>query len=171
MTDPFDPLLALRVLDRHDVRYVVIGGFASDLLGAPLNTNDLDICYERTAENMERLSAALRELGATLRVAGVDEDLPFVLDGKTLAAGDSFTFNTVAGALDVLGTPSGTSGFADLSARAHAVTLGSFQVLVVDLADLMRMKRASGRVKDRMHLELLSALRDEISGAEDAGES
>src|SRR4051794_36164243 len=110
MTGPFDPLLALRVLNRHGVRYVVIGGFAGDLLGAPLNTNDLDICYERTADNMERLAAALKELGATLRVAGVDEDLPFILDAKTLAAGDSFTFETEAGALDVLGTPSGTSG-------------------------------------------------------------
>jgi hypothetical protein len=63
----------------------------------------------------------------------------------------------------VLGTPSGTAGFTDLSARAHAVTIDDLQVLVVDMGDLMRMKRASGRVKDRMHLEVLSALRDEIS--------
>jgi hypothetical protein len=169
VTDPFDPLLALRVLERHGVRYVVIGGFAGDLLGAPLNTNDLDICYERTAANMERLAAALKELGATLRVAGVDQELPFLLDGKTLAAGDSFTFETDAGALDVLGTPSGTSGFADLNARAKAVPIGDLQVYVVNLPDLMRMKRASGRVKDRMHLEVLSALRDDIGSAENAG--
>jgi hypothetical protein len=169
VTDPFDPLLALRVLERHGVRYVVIGGFAGDLLGAPLNTNDLDICYERTAANMERLAAALKELGATLRVAGVDQELPFLLDGKTLAAGDSFTFETDAGALDVLGTPSGTSGFSDLNARAKAVPIGDLQVYVVNLPDLMRMKRASGRVKDRMHLEVLSALRDDIGSAENAG--
>lgn len=166
MTRPFDPLLALRVLDCHRVQYVVIGGFAGDLLGAPLNTNDLDICYERTAENMERLAAALVELRATLRVAGVDEDLPFLLDGKTLAAGDSFTFDTDAGAVDVLGTPSGTRGFRDLRSKAHAVPIGDLEVLVVDLADLMRMKRASGRVKDRMHLEVLSALREEIDDAD-----
>lgn len=170
MTTPFEPLRALRVLDRHGVRYVVIGGFAGDLLGAPLNTNDVDICYERTAPNMERLAAALAELGATPRVAGVEEDLPFVLDGKTLAAGDSFTFETDAGALDVLGTPAGTAGFTDLSQRAHAVSIGDVQILVVDVADLMRMKRASGRVKDRMHLEVLSALRDHIDQAEDPGE-
>lgn len=171
MKAPFDPLLALRTLDRHAVSYVVIGGFAADLLGAPLNTNDLDICYERTASNMERLAAALKDLGASLRVAGVDEDLPFILEGKTLAAGDSFTFDTEAGALDVLGTPSGTNGYADLRARALAVPLGDFEVLVVDLADLMRMKRASGRIKDRMHLEVLSAMRDAIPDAEGAGET
>lgn len=166
MTEPFDPLLALRVLDSHRVEYVVIGGFAGDLLGAALNTNDLDICYERTADNMDRLAAALKELGATLRVAGVQEDLPFILDGKTLAAGDSFTFDTDAGAVDVLGTPSGTNGFRDLRIKAHAVPVGDLQVFVVSLADLMRMKRASGRVKDRMHLEVLSALRDIIDEAD-----
>jgi hypothetical protein len=166
MTAPFDPLLALRVLDRHRVRYVVIGGFAGDLLGAPLNTNDLDICYERTTENMDRLAAALIELRATLRVAGVDEDLPFQLDGKTLAAGDSFTFDTDAGALDVLGTPSGTRGYPDLVQRAQTVPIGDIDLHVVDLADLMRMKRASGRAKDRMHLEVLTALR-EMSGDAD----
>lgn len=169
MTSPFDPLLALRALDRHGVRYVIIGGFAGDLLGAPLNTNDLDICCDRTAENMERLATALKELNASLRVAGVEEDLPFVLDGRTLAAGDSFTFDTVAGALDVLGTPSGTGGFADLSSRARSVSIGDVEVLVVDLSDLMRMKRASGRTKDRMHLEVLSVLRDEIGDADGFG--
>lgn len=166
MTAPFDPLLALRVLDRHGVKYVVIGGFAGDLLGVALNTNDLDICYERTAINMDRLAAALKELGATLRVAGVEEDLPFILDGKTLAAGDSFTFDTHAGAVDVLGTPSGTNGYRDLMSKAHAVPVDDLEVLVVDLGDLMRMKRASGRVRDRMHLEVLSALRETLDEAD-----
>ncbi len=168
MTAPFDPLLALKVLARHDVRYVIIGGFAGDLLGAPLNTNDLDICYERTRENMDRLAAALVELRATLRVVGVEEDLPFLLDGKTLAAGDSFTFDTDAGALDILGTPSGTKGYGDLTAGARSVPLDDLDVRVVDLADLMRMKRASGRVKDRLHLEVLSALREILTEGDGA---
>lgn len=164
MTAPFDPVAALRALAHHRVRYVIIGGFAGDLLGAPLNTNDLDICYERTPENMTALAAALVDLGARLRVAGVDEDLPFILDGKALAAGDAFTFDTVAGALDVLGTPSGTCGYADLAPKARRVTLGDLELRVVDLPDLMRMKRASGRVKDRMHLEVLAALNDMTGG-------
>lgn len=159
-------MLALRVLDRHRVRYVVIGGFAADLLGAPLNTNDLDICYERTRENIDRLASALLELNARLRVAGVDEDLPFILDGRTLAAGDSFTFDTDAGALDVLGTPSGTNGYVDLAARATTVALGDLQLRVVALADLMRMKRASSRVKDKLHLEVLATLREERDQAD-----
>jgi len=157
----FDPIEILRVLSRAEVKFVVVGGYAAELLGAPLMTMDLDVCYERSAENMDRLASALRQLGAKLRVAKVDEDLPFILDGRTLAAGDSFTFSTDLGSLDVLGTPSGTKGFRDLVSSATAVPVADdLSVRVVALADLMRMKRASARVKDKMHLEVLAALQE-----------
>ena len=159
----FDPLLALRTFNDHGVRYVVIGGYASTILGAPIVTNDVDICYERTADSMERLATALRDLRAHRRVAGVDEDLPFILDGRTLAAGDSFTFLTDVGPVDVHGTPSGTGGFKDLDAGATAYDLGDGLVVrVVSLDDLIRMKEASARPKDQAHLHVLTALREMI---------
>lgn len=109
----FDPFQALRVLTAHGVRFVVVGGFAGRAWGSPTITNDLDVCYERSRENLDRLAAALRELGATLR--GAPAGLPFQLDARSLRAGDSFTFETSAGALDCLGTPAGTNGYADLA--------------------------------------------------------
>lgn len=163
----FDPALAFRVLNRHSVRYVVIGGLAGEFLGAAIGTNDIDISYERTPENMDRLAAALKDLHARLRVAGVDEELPFVLDGRTLAAGDSFTFVSDAGDLDVLGTPSGTNGFRDLDADATSYDLGEELVVrVVSLDDLIRMKEAARRPKDEVHLHVLQALKDEITRTE-----
>lgn len=164
MTPPFDPAAAFRALNRHDVRYVVIGGLASEFLGAPIGTNDIDICYDRTPENMDRLAAALQELHATLRVAGVDEDLPFVLDGRTIAAGDSFTFRSDAGDLDILATPSGTGGFRDLESDATSYDLGEGLIVrVVSLDDLIRMKEAAGRPKDEAHLHVLAALKERIA--------
>lgn len=161
----FDPLRALRALVDHGVAFVVVGGFAGQVHGAPLTTQDIDVCYERSPANLDRLAAALRTLGARLRVAGVDEELPFVLDARSLAAGDSFTFATDVGDLDVLATPAGTRGFADLDARAVAYDLGDGLVIrVAAIADLMRMKRAAGRAKDRVHLELLQALQDVLDG-------
>lgn len=163
MTQRFDPAAAFRSLNRHEVRYVLIGGLASEFLGAPIGTNDIDICHERTPDNMERLAAALKELRATLRVAGVDEDPPFVLDGRTIAAGDSFTFRSDAGDLDILGTPSGTGGFRDLDADATSYDLGEGLIVrVVSLDDLIRMKEAASRPKDQAHLHVLAALRDRI---------
>lgn len=159
----FDPLRALRTLNEHRVRYVLIGGYASAVLGAPIVTNDLDVCYERSSDNMDRLAEALLELQATPRVAGADEELPFILDGRTIAAGDSFTFNSDAGPIDVLGTPSGTGGFRDLDADATTYDLGEgLLVRVVSLDDLIRMKEAASRPKDEAHLHVLAALRERI---------
>ena len=73
-----------------------------------------------------------------------------------------FTFVTDLGSLDVLGTPSGTAGYPDLALRAQELPVATdLRVPVVVLGDLMRMKRASGRTKDRLQLEVLSALDDE----------
>jgi hypothetical protein len=166
LTELFDPLRALRVLDEHRVRFVVIGGFAADLLGAPLNTNDLDVCYDTSPENTLRMAAALNELGAERRTDRVDTGTPFVLDGPTLAAGHSFTFDTLAGSVDVVATPRGTAGFPDLATKAVAVSVGDFDIPLVALADLMRMKRASYRIKDKMQLEVLAVLQEMIEEAE-----
>ena len=67
----FDPIAALRVLQRHDVRFVIIGGVAARLWGSPTMTNDVDICYDRARSNLERLAAALQELDARLRGVGL----------------------------------------------------------------------------------------------------
>src|SRR5687767_11802147 len=107
--DVFDPLELLRALAEHGVEFVLIGGVASRLHGSPSVTRDLDICHSRTHENLERLAVALRGLGARLR--GVDEDVPFILDARTLEAGGNFTFSTDAGALDILACPAGVGGY------------------------------------------------------------
>lgn len=156
----FDALRALRILVAHDVRFVVIGGIAGRAWGSPTVTGDLDICYQRSKANHQALAAALRELEATLR--GAPPGLPFVLDEKTIAMGDSFTFATAAGALDCLGTPSGTTGYADLVKQATVIDVDDdLRVAFCSLDDLMRMKRAAGRPKDRVELEILAAVKEE----------
>lgn len=155
----FEPVAALQVLVAHNVDFVVIGGIAARIWGSPTVTRDLDICYARPAANLERLASALQEMHANLR--GVKEEVPFRLDARTLAAGDSFTFKTDVGDLDCLGTPTGTGGYDDLKASAELVDVDGLKVWVTSLADLIEMKRAAGRNKDRVELEVLGALRDE----------
>ncbi len=65
----FDPVQLLAVLDRHGVRFVVIGGFAAVAYGSPLPTSD--ITPARDAENLGRLSEALSDLAARVRVRGI----------------------------------------------------------------------------------------------------
>ncbi len=159
-TPSFDPLALLRILADHGVRFVLIGGFAAATRGSPVITGDVDVCYARDDKNLERLAAALQELAATVR--GAPPDVAFRLDARSLRAGDHFTFSTVAGPLDCLGTPAGTDGFADLDAAATDEDLDGVVVRVATVEDLIRMKRAAGRPQDKIAIEWLAALRDEL---------
>ena len=157
---PFDPLLALGVLTEEGVRFVVIGGFGGRLLGSPTVTNDLDVCYDKDPENLEALARALGRLHAQLR--GAAEGLPFQLDAKALEIGDTFTFSTDAGSLDVMKTPAGVKGFDDLHRNAVELDLDGLTVRVASVDDLIRMKQAAGRPKDLIEAEVLGALREEL---------
>lgn len=150
----------LKTLASHGVEFVVVGGIASALHGSSSITYDLDICHSREFENLERLEATLKQLGARLR--GAPEDIVFLLDARTLRAGDNFTFATTLGDLDCLGAPAGINGFNDLSANAVEMDIEGMKIRVASLNDLIRMKRASGRPKDRVELEVLGALREEL---------
>ncbi|MDX1619854.1 MAG: hypothetical protein R3320_02610, partial [Nitriliruptorales bacterium] len=65
---PFDPTEIIRILDQHDVRYVLVGGVAARLHGSPSLTEDIDLTPDRSTDNLRRLAAALEELGARLAV-------------------------------------------------------------------------------------------------------
>src|SRR5260370_20860286 len=110
---PYDPFHALRTLQEHGVRFVVIGGVAGRLWGSPTMTNDTDVCYARDEANLERLADALGELHARLR--GVDDHVPFRLDARSLANGQNFALTTTHGPLYVLVIPAAVAGFDALS--------------------------------------------------------
>ena len=157
----FDALRLLHELNQAGVRYIVIGGVAARALGSPLVTADLDVCYARDVANHEAIAGVLRRLHARLR--GADAGRPFRLEAKTIAMGDSFTFETDFGAFDILGTPSGTDGYEDLVKTAIRVELDGLMVLMASIDDLIRMKRAAGRRKDLLAIEELGALREELA--------
>jgi hypothetical protein len=156
---PFDPYAAIRVLRRHSVQFLVVGGMAAAVYGSPTITGDLDICYARDQPNLKALAAALQELHARLR--GADPGLPFLLDAETIKNGLNFTFITDAGDLDCLGMPAGTQGYQDLIEDAMALELEpGLEAQFCSLDALRRMKRAAGRPKDLIELEILDRLAD-----------
>ena len=160
MSAAFDPLTILKTLEAQGVRFVIIGGIAGRLWGSTSVTNDLDICYARDRTNLKALSEALRVLKVQLR--GADRDLPFIVDARTIEMGDHFTFSTVAGNFDCLGTPKGSGGYEALARTATKMDVGGVNVLVAAIDDLISMKRAAGRPKDLIEVEVLAAVRDEL---------
>src|SRR5688500_6989699 len=102
MTD-FERLL--RALTEGGVQFLVIGGVAGVAHGSARLTQDLDIVYERTAENLSRLADALNPLSPYPR--DVPPGLPFRWDAATIARGLNFTLTTGSGDIDLFGEVAG----------------------------------------------------------------
>lgn len=145
------------------VEFMVIGGQAEALMGSSRVTYDVDLCYRRTPENLERLAQVLRTLKLTLR--GAPPDLKFRLDAQALALGSNFTFEVDGEhALDLLAYLEPVGTYDDVVANSETVQIGGRAVRLIGLEDLMRIKRHLGRPKDReslLHLEAIKRLREE----------
>ena len=160
----FDPNELIKVLDAHGVRYVLIGGLAASLHGAEYVTGDLDITPEATQDNLERLSSALDDLRARVRIEGEPDGLPFSHDSRSLGSAKVWNLVTRAGDLDISFVPSGTRGYEDLVRGAVTITIHGIEVVVASLADVVRSKEAAGRDKDRAALPMLRRLLEELDG-------
>jgi len=154
----FEPQEILSALDRHGVRYVLIGGFAAIIHGAPYTTSDVDIVPEEGRENLTRLSAAMKELNARIRISGEEEGVPFDHDAESLGRVRIWNLVTDRGNLDITFVPSGTRGYDDLVHDARPAALGGIEVPVASLADVIRSKEAAGRDRDRAVLPILREL-------------
>ncbi|HEY2552017.1 MAG TPA: hypothetical protein VGI64_15730 [Streptosporangiaceae bacterium] len=154
---PFNPAAIVAALNRHNVRYVIIGAFAAIAQKAPIPaTRDIDITPDASTENLTRLSQALTDLNAQIRTETEPDGLPFRHDATSLAAADVWNLTCPDGEFDISYRPSGfADGYAQLAAGAHRLRVADVEVVVADLADLIRSKEAAGRPKDLQVLPLL----------------
>jgi hypothetical protein len=152
-----NPAAIISVLNRHQVRYVVIGAFAAIAQQAPIPaTRDIDLTPETSGENLAQLSAALTELGARIRTEAVPDGLPFDHDAKSLSAAETWNLVCRHGEFDISFRPAGFDhGYADLARHAHRVRVEGVEVVIADLDDVIRSKEAAGRPKDLRVLPLL----------------
>lgn len=162
MTD-FGRLIAALV--DADVAFLVVGGLAANVHGSGRLTSDVDVVYDRSAENLRRLTAAVAPLSPYLR--GAPPGLPFTLDVRTLAAGMNFTLVTRLGDLDLLGEIAGGGGYDALKPHSVPIELFGRTVWCLDLPTLIRVKRAAGRAKDLEVVAELELLLDEGDPAAD----
>jgi len=148
----------LRGLASAQVDFVLIGGVAAAAHGSSRVTQDLDIVYSRSAENLNRVVSALGSLKPYLR--GAPPGLPFRLDAETLKAGLNFTLTTDLGWIDLLGEITGGGRYDDLAPHAIKVDVFGVTCRVLDLETLIQTKRAAGRPKDFEDLAELEIIRD-----------
>ncbi len=147
----------VQMLNDANVRYVLIGGVAMRLHGSSYITDDVDVSYARDPENYAALVQALSEHRPHLR--GVPADRPFVLDVRTFRNTLNLTLETDLGDFDLLGEVAGVNPFEDLWTRSLVMDLDGLPARVASIDDLIAMKRAANRLKDRNHVLELEALR------------
>lgn len=158
----FDPEAILRLLQRHHVKYVLVGGLAASLHGAPHVTTDVDITPSAQPDNLVRLAATLHELEVRIRVEGEPNGLPYDSSPQTLARSSILNLTTRHGDLDLMFTPKGTGGYDDLKRHAVEIMIRETRVVVAALADVIRSKEATGRDKDRLVLPTLRRLLERV---------
>lgn len=159
MTD-FPRLLA--TLCNAQVEFILVGGLAATVHGSSRLTQDLDIVYRRTTDNLDRLVRALGPHAPYLR--GAPRGLPFQWSTATLQRGLNFTLTTTLGDIDVLGEIVGGGGYEALSSHTIEIELFGYRCRCLDLPTLIRTKRAAGRPRDLEAVAELEALRDDGDG-------
>jgi hypothetical protein len=170
MGDPDAPPLQagelIRLLDRHGVRYVVVGGLAATVHGATRVTFDIDLVPEWTDANLEHLASALREARAELVAPEAPEPVAFSIDARSLRQffRKVSTWRTRLGDIDVVvGTPTATKGvlarYEALASRAAEQEAFGVTILVASLDDIIESKEALARESDLVALPELHRLR------------
>lgn len=149
------PLLerVARALAKARLDAILVGNAGAALHGAPVTTLDFDFMFRKTPGNLGKLKRLARELGAVvLRPYYPASDLFRVVN------------DDIGLQVDFMPRLDGIRSFEALRARGTRVALGEVELLVADLRDIIRSKRAAGRPRDRAVLQVLEATLREKDG-------
>ncbi len=158
-TADLDALIA--ALTAAGVEFIVVGGAAAVLHGAPVTTVDLGIVHRRSPENVARLLEVLAKLETAFR--------PPVKPGlrptaELLLGRGQNLLSTSLGPLDVLCVLHDRRGYEELLPETDLLTDGEMRIRVLNLDALIEVKAEAGRAKDRLVLPVLLALRARRGG-------
>lgn len=139
------------------VEFIVVGGAAAVLHGAPLTTVDLDIVHRRTTDNVERFLTVLEALDAEMRPG---RTTPLRPSREMLLGTGQLNLSTSLGPLDPMCQLHSGEGYDELVDTAVLLTDGELQLRAIDLDTLIRVKSEAGRDKDKLAVPILIALRN-----------
>jgi predicted nucleotidyltransferase len=156
-----DFLAILRTLRKHGVDFIIVGGVAGVLHGAPLSTFDLEVVHSREPGNVDRLLSALEALDARYRTHG---DTSLKPRRSHLASAGHQLLMTEAGPLDLLGTIGKGHAYGDLVPQTTELDVGKgLKTRVLNLAALIRIKAETAQEKDLAQLAILRRTLEEKS--------
>jgi hypothetical protein len=151
----------ISALTEGGVDFIVVGGAAAVLHGAPVTTIDLDIVHEQSESNVQRLITVLQALDARVR----DPAGRILRPDITMLAGvGQILLTTRLGPLDILCRLHDGRGYDELLPNSVQVQDGTTQIRIVGLADLIAIKSSTGRARDQLVVPILLALLRRLGG-------
>jgi predicted nucleotidyltransferase len=150
---PDDFFLTLRALADAHVDFILVGGLAAVVNGAPINTFDVDVVHSRDPTNISCLMPVLESLDAIYRIQPARRLKP---TESYLASPGHQNLLTRHGPLDLLGTIGSNLAYEDLLPHSVEMDIGEgVHVRVLDLETLIAIKEELGGEKDRAVLPIL----------------
>ncbi|MCX2740234.1 hypothetical protein [Pontibacter anaerobius] len=135
------------LLNKHEVEYLVVGGYALAFHGRPRHTGDLDIWIKVSEENAQRMLEVLQDFG--LASLGFEKD-DFLKEGYVTQIG----YPPLR--IDILNTIDGVS-FQEAYGNREQVELEGLHVAYIGLREFVRNKEAVGRARDLSDIKEIQA--------------
>ena len=142
----------LEGLKAAGVDFILVGGLAAVVQGAPVTTLDVDIVHSQSPENIARLIAFLRSVDAFHRRL---DDKMIPPDAGDISGTGQALFTTRLGPLDVLAVIEEGKGYGDLLEHTVGIAFRGHTIRVLDLKMLTQLKRNSTDPKDKQRLPVL----------------
>ena len=140
-----DILDFVALCNKHEVRYLVIGGYAVSIHGHPRSTKDIDVCIEMSELNASKMISVINEFGfGSLKLDKEDflkKDLVTQLGFPPLR-------------IDILNDLDGVN-FEEAWNNKKIVTFEHVPVNFIGYNALLIVKQKSGRSQDIADIELL----------------
>ena len=135
----------LKLLNCHDVRYLIVGGYAVGYHGYPRATGEMDIRIELSENNSKKIFAAFRDFGMS------DESIS---QGLFLEKNKAIRMGVPPVRLEIITGASGVN-FEECYSNREVVEIDGILINFISLQDLKKNKKAAGRHKDLEDLEHL----------------
>ena len=135
----------LTLLNKHEVEYLLVGGYAVALHGYPRYTGDIDFWINNSEPNAEKIITVLKEFGF---------DLPELSKDMFLEPNRMTRMGNEPVKIEILNSISGLS-YDEGQSGALTILFDGIKIPVIGLKELRKNKKASGRAKDLADLENL----------------
>lgn len=150
-----------KILDKHDIQYLIVGGTAVALHGyfrvtmlmdgKPADKHDLDFWYEPTYENYYNLLNALEELGLDVK--------EFRKENSPNPKKSFFKFETDTFTLDFLPEIVSIKRFGPAFRKREKVVIENIEIGYLDYEDLIKEKQENARAKDLIDIQQLNLIK------------